>query len=59
MLGGGGVLLVEKLFQALSSVLDELIIEYPVVASEGELSDQSFSGEGRDDHLHQQNGLFV
>lgn len=46
-------LLVEKLFQALSPLLYKLIIKYPVIASEGELPDQSFSREWWDHHLQQ------
>lgn len=49
----GENLLVEKLFQALSPLLYELIIKYSVVTSEGELPDQSFSGERWDHHLQQ------
>lgn len=44
-------LLVEELLQALSSLLDEIVIKYPIIPPEWKLPHQSFSWERWNDHL--------
>lgn len=48
-------LLVEKLLKALSPLLYEGVIKYPVIPSKGKLPDQRFSWEGWDYHLRKSN----
>lgn len=46
-------LLVEKLLQTMSPLLNERVIEYPIIPSERKLPEKSFSWERGDDHLGQ------
>lgn len=44
-------LLVEKLLQALSPLLNKSVIKYPIIPSKRQLPEQSFSWKWWDDHL--------